>query len=139
MSKANVTRLFLGAILAVVGGLIVALAAAIAALAAGAVTIGGPTVVTVKGTAIAGNLGWLIIGGVAIAAGGLAAIASWIGALLNTVQLDDKTWFVALLVLGLVSLGWIAMAAYILAGPDSTRPSVAHPGTAPAPSPTEPS
>jgi hypothetical protein len=128
MSKARVTRLFVGAVLAVVVGLVVALAAVIAALAAGAVTIGGPTVITVNGTAIAGNLGWLVIGAVAIAAGALAAIASWIGALLNTVKLADKTWFVALLVLGLFSLGWVAMAAYVLAGPDSTRRGLANRG-----------
>jgi hypothetical protein len=130
MSKATVTRLFVGAVLAVVVGLAVGLAAVIAALADGAVTIGGPTVITVNGAAIAGNLGWLVIGAVAIAAGALAAVGSWIGALLNTVKLEDKTWFVALLVLGLFSLGWIAMAAYVLAGPDATSPGPARPGVA---------
>ena len=127
MSKALVTRLFVAAVLAVVVGLVIVVGAAMAALAEGAVTIGGPTVVTVNGTAFAGTLGWLILGAVAIAAGALAAIASWIGALLNTAQLEDKTWFVALLVLGLFSLGWAAMAAYVLAGPDSTK-DVAQPG-----------
>jgi hypothetical protein len=121
MSKATVTWLFVGAVLAVVVGLLVALVAVIAALAGGAVTIGGPAVITVNGDALAGNLGWLAIGAVAVVARELAAIASWIGALVNTVKLEDKTWFVALLVLGLVSLGWVAMGAYVLAGPDSTR------------------
>lgn len=130
MSKGMVTRLFVAAVLAVVVGLVIVLAAAIAALAGGAVTIGGPTVVTVNGTALAGTLGWLVIAAVAIAAGGLAAISSWIGALLNTAQLEDKTWFVALLVLGLISLGWVAMAAYVLAGPDSTNQDVGHRGMA---------
>lgn len=127
MSKAIVTRLFVAAVLAVVVGLVIVVGAGMAALAEGAVTIGGPTVVTVNGTAFAGTLGWLLLGAVAIAAGALAAIASWIGALLNTAQLEDKTWFVALLVLGLFSLGWAAMAAYVLAGPDSAK-DVAHPG-----------
>jgi hypothetical protein len=130
MSKATVTRLFVGAVLAVVVGLVVALAAIIAALAAGAVTIGGPTVIMVNGTAIAGSLGWLVMGAVAIAAGALTAIASWIGALLNTARLEDKTWFVALLVLGLFSLGWVAMTAYVLAGPDATSPGPARPDVA---------
>lgn len=128
MSKATITRLFVGAIVAVAVGLIVALAAAIAALAAGVVTIGGPTVITVNGTALAGTLGWLVLGAIAIASGALAAIASWIGALLNTAKLEDKTWFVVLLVLGLFSLGWVAMAAYVLAGPDSTGQPVANRG-----------
>ena len=133
MSKATVTRLFVGAVLAVVVGLVVALAAAIAAFAGGAVTIGGPSVITVNGAAFAGTLGWLVVGSVAIAAGALAAILSWIGALLNTAQLDDKTWFVALLVLGLFSFGWVAMAAYVLAGPDSTRSGLARASVATTP------
>ena len=83
---------------------------------------------------MAGTLTWLVVGLVAIAAGAVAAIASWIGALLNTFRLDDKTWFVSLLVLGLCSFGWLAMAAYVVAGPDSTKPGVARPGLATTPS-----
>ena len=121
MSKALVTKLFLGAVLAVVIGIIVVLGAFVAALAGGAVSIGGPSVVTVNGAALAGTIVWFIVGGVLIAAGELAAIGSWIGALVNTSRLDDKTWFLALLVLGVFSLGWIAMVAYVFAGPDGTR------------------
>jgi hypothetical protein len=66
-----------------------------------------------------------------VAGGGLAAIASWVGALLNTAQLDDKTWFVVLLVLGLFSFGWLGMIAYVFAGPDgSRRTGVGAPGVA---------
>jgi len=133
MSKSTVTRLFVGAILAVAVGLVVAFAAIVASIAGGVVTIGGPAVVTVNGGAFAGTVVWLIVASLALAAGALAAIASWIGALLNTVQLEDKTWFVVLLVLGLFSLGWVAMAAYVFAGPDAMSPSVARPGTATTP------
>jgi hypothetical protein len=121
MSKSTVTRLFIGAVLAVVVGLFVACAAIVAALIGGVVTFGGPAVVTVDGDGIVGTLVWLIVASLAVAAGTLAAIASWIGALLNTVQLEDKTWFVVVLVLGLFSFGWVAMAAYVFAGPDATR------------------
>lgn len=130
MSKSTVTRLFVGAVLVVVVGLLVAFAAIVAALVGGVVTIGGPAVVTVNGGAFAGTLVWLIVASLAIALGALAAIASWIGALLNTVQLEDKTWFVALLVLGLLSLGWVAMAAYVFAGPDATRQDATGPAVA---------
>jgi len=41
-------------------------------------------------------------------------------------------WFVALHVLGLFSLGLVAMAAYILAGPDATRQSLTRTATATA-------
>ena len=40
---------------------------------------------------------------------------AWIGALLNTWQLEDKLWFGALLVGGLLGLGVVAMIAYSLA------------------------
>lgn len=127
MSKASVTRLFIGAAVAVVAGLIVALAAVVAAIAGGVVTIGGPAVITVYGGPFAGTLIWLVIASLLISAGALAALASWIGALLNTVQLEDKSWFAALLVLGIFSLGWIAMIAYVVAGPDGTTQMAARP------------
>ena len=132
MSKGTVTRLFIGAILAVVVGCAVALATVVAALAGGTVAIGGPNVVTLDGSAFAGALAWLVVASLVITGGAIAAIASWIGALLNTARLDDKTWFVALLILGLLSFGWVAMAAYVIAGPDGTTHAVADRGVATA-------
>lgn len=130
MSKSTVTKLFFAAILALAVGLVMSLATVIAALAGGAVHIGGPNVVHVNGAAIVGALPWLLVAALVFAAGEIAALASWIGALLNTWHLEDKTWFVALLVLGLFSFGWVAMAAYVFAGPDATRPGMARPGVA---------
>lgn len=118
MSKSTVTRLFVGANVAVVAGVVLALAAVVAALAGGVVAIGGPDVVTVDGDAFAGALGWLLLAALVIAGGVAVGVASWIGALFNTSRLEDKTWFVALLALGLLSFGWIAMVAYVVAGPD---------------------
>ena len=98
-----------------------AIVAIIAALAGGAIVIGGPNVLTVDGGAVrlgAGRPG--VIASLLVAGGTVAALASWIGALFNTARLDDKTWFVLLLVLGLWSFGFVAMVAYVVAGPDST-------------------
>ena len=53
-------------------------------------------------------------------AGFIAGLVSWIGALLNTAQLASKAWFIALLLTGIFSLGFIAMIAYVVAGPDGT-------------------
>jgi hypothetical protein len=125
MSKSAITRLFVGAILAVVAGVIIALVAVVQAIASGVVTIGGAAIVTVNGGPFAGTLIWLVVASAAMAVGTLAALVAWIGALLNTVQLEDRTWFVVLLVLGLFSFGWIAMLAYVLFGPDSTSPRLA--------------
>ena len=120
MSKSSITRLFAGAIAAVVVGLIIGIVGVVAALANGAVVIDSSELVILNGGPFAWAIAALIVASLVLAAGTLAAIASWVGALLNTSRLDDKTWFVVLLVLGLVSLGWVAMIAYVFAGPDST-------------------
>jgi hypothetical protein len=38
-------------------------------------------------------------------------------ALINTAGLQDKTWFIILLVTGLLSFGFIAIIIYLVAGP----------------------
>ena len=128
MSKATITRLFLGAIVALAMGLVVALATIVAAVAGGLVHIGGPNVITLDGEVFVSLLPWLLVAALALAGGSLLAVASWIGALINTWQLQDRTWFAALLLLGLFSFGWVAMAAYVIAGPDATRSGLARPG-----------
>jgi hypothetical protein len=118
VSKSLVTRLFIGAALAMIAGLLITFAAVITALANGVLTIGGPQVVSVNGAGFAGMVAWLLVAALAFGVGSVLGIASWIGALVNTYQLEDKTWFVIVLVLGIVSLGWVAMLAYVVAGPD---------------------
>jgi hypothetical protein len=132
VSKKAVTWWFLGAILAVVAGVFVGIGAIVAALASGAVEFGGSEVVTVN-DAFASMLLWLLFASMLFIAGGIAALVSWIGALLNTLQLEDKTWFIVLLVLGLFSFGWLATAAYVIAGPDGLEHTPTYPGGATAP------
>ncbi|HET9085870.1 MAG TPA: hypothetical protein VFN41_15840 [Candidatus Limnocylindrales bacterium] len=122
MSKVTVTRLFVGALVGGVAGILISVISVLFALADGVIAIGGPTAVTIKGDAFGDLLVWLVIASLLMGAASLAAIASWVGALLNTFRLEDKTWFIAVLVLGLASFGWVAMIAYVIAGPDSTRP-----------------
>jgi hypothetical protein len=136
MSKSTVVRLFIGAIAAVIAGCVVAVVAIIAALAGGAVVIGGPDVVTIDGGAFASALVVLAIASLIVAGGTIAGVAAWIGALFNTARLDDKTWFVVLLVLGIWSFGFVAMLAYVVAGPDGMAPDIGSPGIATAPGPT---
>lgn len=132
MSKPTVTALFLGSVIAVVAGAILAVVAVWIAYANGAFVMDGPDVVGVQATPGA----WVILGlgivaALAVIAGLIGGLVSWIGALLNTAQLDDKLWFILLLVLGLVSFGVVAMFAYVIAGPDGTaRHPVQAPGRA---------
>jgi hypothetical protein len=131
MSKKNVTRLFVGAIVAVVAGVVLGIAALSAALASDAIDLGGSDYIDVNGGSGAWTaLGLLIIGSLVALGGTVAAVVSWIGALLNTWQLDDKMWFGTLLAGGLLGLGVVAMIAYVVAGPDSTKRSVTRPGIA---------
>jgi hypothetical protein len=136
MPKSMIDRLFIGAIVAVIAGWVVGVVAIIAALAGGAVVIGGPDVVTVHGDAFASAVVILAVASLLVAAGTIAGVAAWVGALFNTARLDDKTWFVVLLVLGIWSFGFIAMVAYVIAGPDSTGRDTTGSGMATAPGPS---
>jgi len=132
VSKPLITRLFIAAVLAVVAGFVIGIVALMAALLGGAITIGAPDALSVHAVPFARVLMWFVIASLLIAGGALAALASWIGALLNTWQLEDKTWFAALLVLGVVSLGWVAMIAYVIWAP-ATSLGVERPGAAATP------
>jgi hypothetical protein len=130
MSKSVITRLFLGGLIAEIAGVIACAVAFLAAVAASAIVVNTGVDASVEIT----PFGWSMIavgfaGAVAMLLGALAGLVAWIGAVVNTAQLDDKTWFVVLLVLGLLSFGFVAMIAYVIAGPDSTlagrRPTVA--------------
>jgi hypothetical protein len=133
MSKKNVTRLFVSAIVAVGAGLVLGFAALWAALASDAINLGGSDYIDVNGGSGAWTaLALVIVGSLAILGGTIAAVVSWIGALLNTWQLEDKLWFGSLLAGGLLGLGVVAMIAYVLAGPDGTTQNMARPGMAEA-------
>jgi hypothetical protein len=125
MSKKNVTRLFAGAIVVVGVGLVLGIAALSAALASNAINIGGGDVIDVNGgTGAWTALTLVVVGSLVILVGTVAAVVSWIGALLNTWQLENKTWFASLVALGLLGFGVVAMIAYVVAGPDGTKQSV---------------
>lgn len=126
MSKSTVTRLFIGGVIAVAAGAILAVTAVLLALANDVFVIVGSDIVDVQGSALAWSLlGLGIVAGIAIVGGLIAGLVSWIGALLNTWQLESRTWFAVLLLLGIFNLGFVAMIAYLIAGPDSaTAPAV---------------
>ncbi|HEX2754738.1 MAG TPA: hypothetical protein VHM48_04710 [Candidatus Limnocylindrales bacterium] len=121
MSKATVTRLFIGSLIAFAGGAILAVAAVWLAMANDVFVMAGPDIVGLRGSAFAWSLlGLGIVGGVAMGGALIGGLVSWIGALLNTWQLESRTWFAVLLLLGIFNVGFLAMIAYLIAGPDST-------------------
>jgi hypothetical protein len=124
MSKATVVRVFIGGALAVIAGALLAFVAVWIGYANGAFVLRGPDVIGVQATPQAWTMvGLALMAGLVIIGGLIAGLVSWIGALLNTAQLQDKTWFILLLVLGLLSFGVVAMIAYVIGGPDGTRPT----------------
>jgi hypothetical protein len=132
VSKATVTRLFIGSAIAAIAGAILAIAAVWIAIANDVFVMNGQDIVGVQG----GTLAWLllglgVIGGLAFTGAMIGGLVSWIGALLNTSQLESKGWFLLLLLLGIFSFGLIGMVAYLIAGPDGTREAARR--TAPIP------
>ena len=96
------------------------LVAAIAlAFSSGSLAMDGPDVVGIRsafgwGMVVVAASTILIIVGASI-----AQLVAWIGALLNTAPLEDKTWFVILLVAGVLGFGPLAMLIYLLTGQDA--------------------
>lgn len=67
---------------------------------------------------------FITVGGLIAAAGAIAQLVAWIGALVNTYRLLDRTWFIVLLAGGLIGLAvglvqFAVMIAYVIAGPDA--------------------
>jgi hypothetical protein len=117
-----VTTVFLGSLVAVIAGAVLAFAAVWFAYASGAFVMSGPDVTGIETTPFAwAMVGIFVLAMLAIIGGLIGGLVSWIGALLNTAQVDDKTWFIVLLVLGVLSFGIVAMIAYVIAGPDGTQ------------------
>ena len=105
MSKATVTRLFIGGMLAVLAGAILAVASVWVAIANDVFIMDGPDIVGLGG----GSLGVALV-----------AVALVGSETLNTARIANKAWFIALLLTGIFSLGFLAMIAYVVAGPDGT-------------------
>ena len=133
MSKATVTRLFIGSLIAFSAGAIIAVLAIGIAVANDTFVMAGNDVAAIQG----GTLSWALIsvailGGLAAAGGVIAGFVAWIGAVLNTWQLESKAWFVGLVLLGIFNFGFIAMIAYVIAGPDGKAAAAARVAPAPA-------
>jgi MFS family permease len=127
MSKATITRLFIGSGIAIIAGGILAFGAVWFAIANDAFVMSGSDIVGFRGGALAwSGLALGLLGAVVIAGGLVGGVVSWIGAVLNTWRLGSKTWFAVLLLLGIFNLGFFAMVAYLVAGPDGETDAIVH-------------
>ncbi|MGZ5404098.1 MAG: hypothetical protein ACXWDL_05570 [Nocardioides sp.] len=127
MTKTRIKTIFWGSLLAGAAGLVMLVVTGGLAYANDSFEMDGPDVVGVRST----PFGWtmIVLAGTALLvmlAAAVGQFVAWVGAVLNTAQLEDKTWFVVLLITGLFSFGFVAMIAYLVAGPED-RPTAQQP------------
>jgi len=113
---------FWGSLIGLVAGLVLIGITFALAISNDIFVMSGPNVTGIK----SGALSWTLLGLIGLAvlillSAAVAHFVAWIGAVLNTAQLPDKTWFVVLLVVGLLGLVFIATIAYVIAGPDGVK------------------
>jgi hypothetical protein len=127
MTKSTITRTWIAGLVVLAAGLVLAGVAIFLMLAYG----GTFTQTSTNSYDFVPNLdsyfwmtvGLIIAGGILAGVGGIVQLAAWIGALVNTYRLQDKTWFTILVLGGIFGLvfglvGFAVMVAYVIAGPE---------------------
>ena len=149
MTKRTITITWLVGIGVMIGGGLLALFTALAlASHIGALTNNfQPGVTYAPDSTFWALVSFIILGGIAVLGGIVTQFVAWVGAVINTNRLVDKTWFnillwcgvagivLSLLTAGLGTLvGWGLMIAYLVGGPDgmAVEPMMLRP-TAPEP------
>ncbi len=129
MRKSTIARVWIGGLVGIVGGLVAAMIGVILMLAYGG-TFGGPggaDFVPTLGPFFWWTVGLICAGGLVLVAGAIVQVVAWIGALIDTYDSPDKTWFVVLLIggllglLGVVLAPFAVMVVYLISGPDTVR------------------
>src|SRR5690349_8524206 len=125
MTKSTITRTWVAglAILAaglVIGGISIGLMLAYGGTFTAARNGDGYDFVPSTGSFFWTTVGFTVLGFTAAAVGGIVQLAAWVGAMINTNRIADKTWFSVLLIGGLLGLvfapiGFAAMLAYVVA------------------------
>ena len=132
MTKRTITITWLVGIGVMIGGGLLALFTGLAlASHIGALTGNfQPGATFVPDSTFWGLVSFVILGGIAVLGGIVAQFVAWIGAVINTNRLVDKTWFNILLWVGVAGivlnfiggfgalLGWVLMIVYLVGGPD---------------------
>lgn len=130
MIKSTITKTWIGGLAIFAAGILAAMVGVFLMLAYGG------TVAQVAGTnnydftPTVNGFFWMtvaviVVGGLTALIGGIVQLAAWVGALVNSYLLPEKTWFLILLIGGVLSLafapvGFAVMVAYVVAAPDGT-------------------
>ncbi len=124
MRKSTITKTWLGGIVAIALGFVAAAVAIGLMLAYGGTFTSAPNgegydFVPTQDAYFWTMVAIVVTGFVVAVAGAMVQFVAWIGALVNSYQLQDKLWFVLTLILGLIGFGLVVMIAYLIAAPDS--------------------
>lgn len=127
MSKSTITKTWIGGLVALGGGLLLALGGVFFMLAFGGtftqVADNKYDFTPALDTGFWTGVSIICLGGLAAVTGGIVQLVAWVAAVVNSYALPDRTWFTVLLVCGVASfvvapIGFVAMVAYIAAAPD---------------------
>ncbi len=128
MTKSTITRTWIGGLVAFAAGILLAIVGVFLMLAYGGTftEIAGssnynftPNMNGFFWTAV----GVIVAGGLVALTGSIVQLVAWVGALVNSYMLADKTWFLIVLLGGLLSIafapvGFAVMVAYVIMAPD---------------------
>lgn len=139
MTKGMITRTWLGGIIGMAIGLVIAGVATGVMLAYGGTYVSarsgsGYEFVPTQGGTFWSSVAFICTGGFVAICGIIVQFVAWVGALVNSYQLQDKMWFLLTLLLGLMGFGLVVMIVYIIAAPDGypEQAKLRVPGSAPA-------
>ena len=131
MTKRTITMLWLiGVGVMIVGGLLALFCSLALASHIGAFTANYRYNNYVPDSTFWALVSFIVLGGIAILGGIVTQFVAWIGAVINTNRLVDKTWFNVLLWCGVAGIvlnfvggfgalvGWGLMIVYLIGGPD---------------------
>lgn len=123
MRKSTITKTWLGGIVAIALSFIAAAVAIVLMLAYGGTFTSAPNgegydFVPTQDAFFWSMVGIIVTAFFVAAAGVIVQFVAWIGALVNSYQLQDKLWFVLTLILGLIGFGLVMMIVYLIAAPD---------------------
>lgn len=129
MTKSTITKTWIAGLVVFAAGILVSIAAVFLMLAYGGTfteVAGNPNNYTFtpdQNGFFWTTIGLMVTGGLIALIGSIVQLAAWIGGLVNSYALPEKTWFLILLLGGLLSvifplIGFAAMVAYVIAAPE---------------------
>ena len=117
MPRSVIAKLFYGSLIAIGAAIIVFVVAAAIAFNGSSLIMDGPDVVGVRSPWAWTAAVVAVVATLVLIAASIAQFVAWIGMLIESAPLPSKTWFVVLLVTGLLGFGLVAMLVYLLAVP----------------------